>query len=117
MPAGFVPPVLTPSMEDAAQRAAGLLLDPQTSEAAEDCVRVLAGIGPGAAPHVVRSLGGASWHARAALVTAIAEMDAPGLTPLLAEASRDPCYAVREAAVTGLGKTGDARGAAAIAER
>lgn len=80
-------------------------------------VRRLTGLGAPAIPAIAAALPTASWRARAALVAALAEMDAPGATPLLATASRDPSFAVREAATVGLGKTGDAAGAAALVSR
>src|SRR5207237_999053 len=83
-------------LEAAARRAVDVAKDPATPEDADDAVRVLAGIGRAALPHVVRGLAGASWHARAALVAAVAEMDATDATPLLVAACRDPAFAVRE---------------------
>ena len=117
VPAGAELPRLAPSAEEAVGRAVATILDPPTADAAEDAVRMLAGAGRGALPQIVRGLAPAGWRSRAALVAACAEMDAPDATPLLVAASRDPSFAVREAAVSGLGKTGDARGAAALLER
>jgi len=116
-PAGFEAPALASAVDDAARRAVATIRDPASVQDVDDAVRLLAGVGPGALPHVVRGLAGARWSARASLVAAVAEMDAAEATPLLAAASRDPAFAVREAAVVGLGKTGDARGAAALVER
>jgi HEAT repeat protein len=116
-PAGLRAPTPAPPVDDAARRAVATLLDPSSAEDADDAVRLLAGVGPAALPQVVRGLTGAGWSARASLFAAVAEMDAPDATPLLAAACRDPSFAVREAAVVGLGKTGDARGAAALIER
>jgi hypothetical protein len=117
LPAGFEAPKLSESADAAARDAVATILDPKSPDDEEDAVRTLAGLGRGALPHVVGGLAGAGWYARAALVSAAAEMDAPDATPLLVAACRDPAFAVREAAVSGLGKTGDAHGAAALAER
>jgi HEAT repeat protein len=114
LPADLALPALDASTDAAAGAALATILDPASGEDAEDAVRVLAGIGRGALPRVAAGLKGANWPARAALVAAVAEMDAPEVTPLLVAAGRDPSFAVREAAVVGLGKTGDARGAATL---
>jgi HEAT repeat protein len=113
-PAGFAAPALAGPVDAAARRAVATILDPPSAEDVDDAVRLLAGVGPAAISHVVRGLAGAGWSARASLFAAVAEMDAVDATPLLAAACRDPSFAVREAAVVGLGKTGDARGAAAL---
>jgi HEAT repeat protein len=117
LPAGFEAPKLPDALDAAAKGAVATILGPKSPDDEGDAVRVLAGLGRGALPRLVAGLSGAEWYARAALVTAAAEMDAPDATPLLVAACRDPAFAVREAAVSGLGKTGDARGAAALAER
>jgi hypothetical protein len=117
LPAGFEAPKLPDALDAAARDAVATILDPKSPDDEEDAVRILAGLGRGALPRVVGGLSGAGWYARAALLSAAAEMDAPDATPLLVAACRDPAFAVREAAVSGLGKTGDARGAAALAER
>lgn len=94
------------------------LLGAAPSAAHDAAVRRLAGIGPAAVSAIATALPSAPWRARAALVSAVAEMDAPAdATPLLAAAASDPAFAVREAAVIGLGKTGDARAAAALTPR
>jgi HEAT repeat protein len=115
LPAGFEAPRLTDAKDAAARHAVATILDPRSPDDEEDAVRILAGLGRGALPHVVQGMTNAGWCARAALVAAAAEMDAPDATPLLAAACRDPAFAVREAAALGLGKTGDARGAEALA--
>lgn len=117
LPGGFEAPPLASPLDDAARQAVATVLDPPSADAAEDAVRILAGLGRGAIPHVAAGLSDAGWYARAALVSALAEMDAPEATPLLVAAAGDPSFAVREAAVTGLGKTGDARGAEALLAR
>lgn len=87
-------------------------------DAVDAAVRRLAGIGAPALPRIAGALRSAPWRARAALLAAVAEMDAPeAATPLLLAGTGDPSFAVREAAVTGLGKTGDARAGRALTER
>lgn len=117
MPDGLAAPAIDSRLDEAARAAVAAILDPASPSDADDAVRLLAGLGRAALPHVVGGLTGASWCSRAALVGAVSEMDEPGVTPLLVTACRDPAFAVREAAVAGLGKTGDAAGAAALAER
>ncbi|MCE9636534.1 MAG: HEAT repeat domain-containing protein [Planctomycetes bacterium] len=122
VPAYDAPPVsggpLPAARAVAADAALRVLLDdasPTASVAAS--VRRLAGIGQGVLPRLVGPLRNSGWRGRSRIVSAIAEMDAPEATPILVAAARDPSFAVREAAVTGLGKTGDARGAASLTER
>jgi HEAT repeat protein len=108
-------PALSKALADAVDRAVRTVLVPASPDAAAAEVRRLAGIGAGALPRIAAALREAPWRARASLVSAVAEMDAPEATPLLTAASGDPSFAVREAAVVGLGKTGTA--AAAIVAR
>lgn len=117
LPAGFVEARLDHALEEAARAAVATILDPASPGDAADAARILAGLGRGALPHAVRALSGAPWYARAELFSALAEIDAPDATPLFVAACRDPAFSVREAAVAALGKTGDARGAAALIER
>ncbi len=124
LPPAVEVPELPARRSAAVAAAVATLLDPLDAADAAEAQRLLAGTGTAALPAIVGALdptGGpstaaaaASWHARAALMGAVAEMDAPEATPLLVAAANDPSYAVREAAVVGLGKTGDARAAAAL---
>jgi HEAT repeat protein len=114
LPAGAELPALAPRLEDAARGAVERLRDPPGPEDTQEAARLLAGLGSGALPAVVDGLQGASWYVRAALVSAVSEMDAPAATPLLAAAARDPSFAVRSSAVTGLGKTGARGGSSAL---
>lgn len=117
LPAGFAAPRLDHALEEASRLAVATILDPASPGDAADAARILAGIGRGAVPDAVKALAGASWYARAEIFSALAEIDAPEATPLFVAACRDPAFSVREAAVAALGKTGDARGAAALIER
>ncbi len=119
LPSGVDESDLPPTLREAARRAVRELRDPPTPDAAAEASRLLAGLGAPALPAVVEglreaSLRDASWYARASLVSAIAEMDAPQATPLLLAAAGDPSFAVREAAVRGLGKTGAGVGVPAV---
>jgi len=117
LPEGFDAPKLDPAIDDAVRAAVATILDPIATEDADDAARLLAGVGRGALPRLVGGMTAADWRARAALVAAAGEMDAPDATPFLVAAASDPAFAVRGAAVVGLGKTGDARGSAALLER
>jgi len=111
------PPVGAKSAESAIDRAIAALLEPPSPEAAQDAARLVAGLGEAALPAVEQALAAASWHGRAALVAAVAEMDTPRVSDLLLRASRDPSFAVREAAVIGIGKIGNARAAQGLLPR
>lgn len=82
--------------------------------AVETAVRRLAAAGSAAVPEIAVRVRRGSWFERARLTAALAEMDESGVTPLLVAAAHDPSFAVREAAVVGLGKTGDERGRDAL---
>lgn len=99
------------------ERAIATSLAPPSPEAAQDAARLIAGLGEAALPAIEAALAHASWHGRAALVAAVAEMDTARASDLLLRAARDPSFAVREAAVVGIGKIGDASAAAALIER
>ncbi len=98
------------ALREAVARAITELGDPPHPESAEESVRLLAAVGAPALPAVVAGLQGASrsasWYTRATLIAATAEMDTAFASPLLRTAASDPSFAVREAAVTGLGKIG-----------
>jgi len=99
------------------ERAVATLLEPPSPEDAQDAARLLAGLGDSVLPAVEEALRSASWHGRAALIATVAEMATPNASPLLLRAARDPSFAVREAAVIGIGKIGDERAAQVLLER
>ncbi len=104
LPAGWAPArALDGDLAAAARRAVTAATRPSDPWAAREGWRILAGIGPGSAPDAVAALPGASWFGRALLVRALGSMEDPGLVPVLAEAARDPAWAVRESAAEGLG--------------
>jgi HEAT repeat protein len=104
LPAGWAPArPLSADLRAAAERAVAGMTTPADPFAAREGWRVLAGLGPGAAPAAVEALGRASWFGRALLVRALGSMEDPGLVPVLLEAARDPAWAVREAAAEGIG--------------
>jgi len=98
------------------ERAVDALLQPPSPEEAQDAARLLAGLGGAVLPVIEEALTTASWHGRAALVAAVAEMDTPRASEVLLRASRDRSFAVREAAAIGIGKIGDGRAAEVLLE-
>jgi HEAT repeat protein/tetratricopeptide (TPR) repeat protein len=104
LPEGWAPArPLAGDLQAAAARAVTGMTTPSDPFAAREGWRVLAGLGPGAAPAAVEALGKATWFGRALLVRALGSMEDPGLVPVLVEAARDPAWAVREAGAEGLG--------------
>ena len=94
---------LTPALEAAVTRAVADATRPSSPWSASEGWRVLAGIGPAAAPAAVAALPGADWFGRALLVRALGAMETPALEPLLVQAAGDPSWPVRAAAAEGLG--------------
>ncbi len=94
--------------DGAVTRAIAALLDPASPTAAQDAARIVARAGKAALPEIDAALVDAAWYARAALIGAVAEMDDPQAGALLGPAASDASFAVREAAVIGIGKIGDA---------
>lgn len=117
LPEGWSAAQLPDPLRAAVAKAVATVVDPLSPDAQREASRLISGIGAPALPEVVAALAQAPWSARAALVGAVAEMDAPEATPLLAAAAEDPAFAVREAAVVGLGKTGDPRAGAVLLAR
>lgn len=95
----------------AALRAYDEASDPEQLSAA---VRRLAALDSAVVPALLSRLPRSAWHQRAALVAAVSEMADPAVTPLLVQACDDPSFAVRVAAVAGLGKVGDERSGVAL---
>ena len=110
------PGALSEPLRAAVARAVRDALRPRSPWAAREGARVLAGIGPAAAPAAIDALRRADWFGRAALVRALGGMDSPALVPLLLRAAKDPAWAVREAAAEGLSRASDPESPPALAE-
>ena len=108
---------LGPLPEAVVQEAVATLVDPGSPEDAQDAARLVARAGAEALARVDAALVNASWYARAALIGAVAEMDTADACALLVPAARDDSFAVREAAVIGIGKIGGADAARLLLER